>query len=378
MKIDEDFNLVGQYPDILDIGNCGLNFDDLTDDPYGNLVISDNLKLEHIKIGSTFFSNNSVTITDCLKLKSIEIYEDGMECSAKYVICKNLPVLEKLKIKSDVLSLEIDGCIKLNEVDLEDCKKLAFLKIESSDFLKKLNVKGCIKLPSVLGIDPDEIIRLHLDTQIIRNSEINGDLSYPLSSLNFKQIDKILQLINEFGFSKSKNTHLEYSILLLKPGEYTYTGGTGEVYAYELFDGDGYGEHSPEDCLETVMSRLIDELGIKGLDRKEEFDAFFDYLQNFEKKNSSGINCQVYADSNLVKDNVISHDQGWNSKSGESIEPVIQPRLSIGSMVMHNKFGVGKVLIVEGIGEGERAQVEFTSAGIKWLAVAVAKLAVLG
>ena len=374
MKIDENFNLVGQYPDILDVGKCGLNFDELMDDPYANLVISDNVRLEYIKIGATFFANNSVTISNCDRLKSIEIYEDGIGLSAKYVICNNLPMLENLKIRSDVLSLEIEGCHKLNEIDLEDCKKLALLKIKSSELLKKLNIQGCIKLSGVLGVDTDEMNRLNLDAQINRNSEINGDLSYPLSNLNFKQVEKLLQLINGVDISKSKNTYSEYSILLLQPGEFTYTGGTGEVYAYELFDGDGYGEHSPEDCLETVMSRLINELGIQGSCRKEEFEVLFDYLNNFEKTSSSGSNGQVKTAANNMKNNISFHDQGWKSKSGSSVESVIQPGLTIGTTVMHSKFGVGKVLIIEGLGEDERAHVDFVKHGKKWLALAFAKL----
>ena len=374
MIIDKDFNLVGQYPDILDIGKCGLDFDDLMDDPYANLVISDSINLKHIKVGSTFFNNNSVTIENCEKLKSIEIYEDGIELPAKYVICKNLPLLEMLKIRSDILSLEVEGCHKLNEINIAQCKKLAFLKVKSSDLLKKLNIQGCIKLSSVLEMDADEMNRLNLDAQINRNSEINGDLSYPLSNLNFKQVEKLLQLINGVDISKSKNTYSEYSILLLQPGEFTYTGGTGEVYAYELFDGDGYGEHSPEDCLETVMSRLINELGIQGSCRKEEFEVLFDYLNNFEKTSSSGSNGQVKTAANNMKNNISFHDQGWKSKSGSSVESVIQPGLTTGSMVMHNKFGIGKVLIIEGMGEDERASIDFVKHGTKWIALAFAKL----
>ncbi|RZI94654.1 MAG: DNA helicase II, partial [Rubrivivax sp.] len=45
-----------------------------------------------------------------------------------------------------------------------------------------------------------------------------------------------------------------------------------------------------------------------------------------------------------------------------------------GMQVFHNKFGEGKVLTLEGVGADARAQVSFTRHGIKWLALAVAKL----
>ena len=45
-----------------------------------------------------------------------------------------------------------------------------------------------------------------------------------------------------------------------------------------------------------------------------------------------------------------------------------------GRQVFHNKFGEGKVLAVEGAGDDARAQVSFARHGVKWLALAVARL----
>jgi DNA helicase-2/ATP-dependent DNA helicase PcrA len=42
--------------------------------------------------------------------------------------------------------------------------------------------------------------------------------------------------------------------------------------------------------------------------------------------------------------------------------------------VFHAKFGQGTVLILEGVGDNGRAQINFTRHGIKWLALSVAKL----
>ena len=51
--------------------------------------------------------------------------------------------------------------------------------------------------------------------------------------------------------------------------------------------------------------------------------------------------------------------------------------LKAGIKVFHNKFGEGKVLAVEGVGDDARAQVSFGRHGIKWLALAIAKLTVV-
>ena len=51
--------------------------------------------------------------------------------------------------------------------------------------------------------------------------------------------------------------------------------------------------------------------------------------------------------------------------------------IAAGQQVFHNKFGEGKVLSVQGEGNDARAQVSFARHGVKWLALAVAKLDVI-
>ncbi|MDP3757019.1 UvrD-helicase domain-containing protein [Polaromonas sp.] len=48
--------------------------------------------------------------------------------------------------------------------------------------------------------------------------------------------------------------------------------------------------------------------------------------------------------------------------------------LKNGMNVFHNKFGEGKVMMLEGSGDDARAQINFTRHGVKWLALSVAKL----
>jgi DNA helicase-2/ATP-dependent DNA helicase PcrA len=48
--------------------------------------------------------------------------------------------------------------------------------------------------------------------------------------------------------------------------------------------------------------------------------------------------------------------------------------LKPGMQVFHNKFGEGTVVTLEGSGDEARAQIKFGRHGIKWLALAVAKL----
>ena len=48
--------------------------------------------------------------------------------------------------------------------------------------------------------------------------------------------------------------------------------------------------------------------------------------------------------------------------------------LRIGQNVTHPKFGAGVIVDAEGLGGDARVQVNFGRQGVKWLAVAVAKL----
>ena len=51
--------------------------------------------------------------------------------------------------------------------------------------------------------------------------------------------------------------------------------------------------------------------------------------------------------------------------------------IKAGIAVFHNKFGEGKVLAVEGVGDDARAQVNFPRHGTKWLALSIAKLTIV-
>ena len=66
---------------------------------------------------------------------------------------------------------------------------------------------------------------------------------------------------------------------------------------------------------------------------------------------------------------------GWLDKAGSKApEPDRGTDIKSGMAVFHTKFGEGKVLSVEGVGDDARAQVAFSRHGTKWLALSVAKL----
>ncbi len=62
------------------------------------------------------------------------------------------------------------------------------------------------------------------------------------------------------------------------------------------------------------------------------------------------------------------------AKKEESVPSASGLSITAGLKVFHNKFGEGKVLAIEGVGDDARAQVQFGRHGVKWLALSVAKL----
>jgi DNA helicase-2/ATP-dependent DNA helicase PcrA len=69
------------------------------------------------------------------------------------------------------------------------------------------------------------------------------------------------------------------------------------------------------------------------------------------------------------------HAGGWSAKP----TPVSRPNREVGGFrigqnVSHPKFGTGVIIDAEGQGTDARVQVNFGNQGVKWLAVAVAKL----
>ena len=68
--------------------------------------------------------------------------------------------------------------------------------------------------------------------------------------------------------------------------------------------------------------------------------------------------------------------QRYDSESS-TMSASAEDELPLGARVMHDKFGEGVIMNVEGKGEHTRVQVNFESAGLKWLVLSFARLTYL-
>lgn len=113
----------------------------------------------------------------------------------------------------------------------------------------------------------------------------------------------------------------------------------------------------PSRFLDELPSACVKHLGARGFGsfspKKEAASAYSTRFSN------------TFNSENIIK----SADTALNSKNTGSIAK--------GQTVFHAKFGEGRVLAIEGVGDDARAQVNFPRHGSKWLALAIAKLTVV-
>lgn len=113
----------------------------------------------------------------------------------------------------------------------------------------------------------------------------------------------------------------------------------------------------PSRFLDELPSACVKHLGARGFGsfspKKEAASAYSTRFSN------------TFNSENIIK----SADTALASKNPGGIAK--------GQTVFHAKFGEGRVLAIEGVGDDARAQVNFPRHGSKWLALAIAKLTVV-
>lgn len=281
------------------------------------LLISNINKIESLIINVKYIGDSYLLIENLPHLKVLELYDDVKKFTSwglKWLVCRNLPSLEKVVINCKLRWIEFEGVPELRSACLNGSKELAYLAILGKNNLESLDVIGCKHLREVVFSDPEKHERLNVSSKILDVQNKSRDIVKLSSSMTFTEVDKAFEVVNE-GFKIAVRNNLlkkmddgvdlcygrendpdfrPFSFRVLRPLEPVYTGGTGENYVFEQLSHDylngnygvwsSMGCHSPEDCLKQSLQTIIGfTVGVKSPAK------LFDFFVNLVSREKDGV-----------------------------------------------------------------------------------------
>lgn len=288
-KIDKKCNLSGPYPEILNL--CSEHYLELDFSLEPKIVIADDKNVKRIIAPSDQIGISYILIKDLPNLEEVVIqggFHNSFQC-LQWVAIQNCPVLEKVSVEGDVISLAITGSASLEFLDISGCKAIDHVVVSPALERLKIDARGCLKLREVIGLNDDLQISSGLLDQISENqksSRLDGniydcmtltdiDLVKDLINEGVKALSRIGQLPSEngliagfYGLQAMEKNFIPYDFRILSPLETVYTGGTGETYGYASLERNltteyvpGFGDEvagnkSPEECLKYMLHSI--------------------------------------------------------------------------------------------------------------------------
>lgn len=286
-------------------------------DPAPEIRLSNINEIESLRINVKYIDDSYFLIEDLPHLKVLELHDDVTNFTSwglKWLVCRNLPSLEKVIINCKVRWLEFEGVPELRSACLNGSKELAYLSILGKNHLEDLDIIGCKHLREVVFSDPEKHEQLNVSSKILDVQNKSRDVVRLSNSMTFTEVDKAFEIVNE-GFKLAVRKNLlknmddglnlcygrendpdfrPFSFLVLRPLEPVYTGGTGESYVFEQLSHDylngkygvwsSMGCHSPEDCLKQSLETIIElTVGFKSPAK------LFDFFVNLVSREKDGV-----------------------------------------------------------------------------------------
>lgn len=304
LSLDENQSLVGPLPETLDLrnfefprtqvfihGDEEFNAAEAAGRPVQpNLFVADDANVEVLYFPSDEVGIDYAVIENLPNLRELHVCRKGTgrywQGELQWLTCQNLPKLEKLTIDGDLVWIDLSKMDDLKEINVSRCKKLDHFSIVEAPKLSSLNVRGCVKLRQIIGLDNAEQEHLAVASQIQRTQmKSRGDRKF-YKNMTYSDIDLVLETINEGVKAACRNGDYylsayepdtpcngkesdakfkPYRFDLLRPLEAVYTGGTGETYPYSMrliqFDWkdqkewccSSTGNSSQEECLDYAL-----------------------------------------------------------------------------------------------------------------------------
>ena len=288
-QINDDCTIKGPYPEIIDF--CEEHFLDLDFSLDPMIEISNDNNVKKITAPSNEIGISYIKIKNLPNLEEIIIegefskYFDGLQ----WLTVENCPSLKKVSAKGGIISLIIRGSNSLEYLDVNGCKALDVVSINTPPSELKIDAAGCLKLREVVGLNDELHKSSGLLEQIIENQKSSREDGFIYDCMTFTDVDLTEKLINEgikalcrmdqlpfegefnFDFDRKLAADKEFNPFgcrILGPLEPVYTGGTGETYGYvstqrradsdgvTIFEEETAGNSSPEDCMRYMLDTI--------------------------------------------------------------------------------------------------------------------------
>lgn len=276
--------------------------------PPANLVVSGDANVEVLYLSSSAIGIEYAVVEGLSNLRELHVCPGADPSGSEeltWLICSSLPRLEKITVAGGLRWLQVEHMAALRTIDARKARRLDHFSIQDAPSLAKVNIAGCKKLRAIAGLSIDIRDRLAIDSQIAKNQATSRHDGRLYREMTFTDVDTVLTLINrsakiatrnglldhDFCYGQEDNSNFQsYSFALLRPLEHVYTGGSGEIYAYEFlahdfFEGkigiwNSMGNSTQEYCLKEALSTM-DDLGLQvpGI-RRPTYSQTLDYLRS--------------------------------------------------------------------------------------------------
>lgn len=253
-RVTSDGKLIGPYPIKMDL--CGERFPNLSMHQEPKLVIEGDGDVRQIRMPCDVIGVDYLVIRDLPVLDEL-ILEEGKKSKmgVQWLELSGIPSLSTVSIRGPIRSLKISGAKVLASLDLSGCPDLDFVAVDGACPDVEINVRGCLKLRGIQGLSVEIVNASRLCEQINENQRRSRLDCQIYESMTYTDIDLVYEVINEGVKALSRSDALRefhesllgcydlhacdpqfrpYLYRILEPLEPVYTGGTGEIYAYEV------------------------------------------------------------------------------------------------------------------------------------------------
>ncbi len=272
------------------------------------------------------------------EMKNLKLIQLSDQSSCTWLNLRHLPSLEKIVVAGDVKKIVIDSAKCLTSVDLSGCIQLEELIVLKAPKLAALNIDGCRRLGHVSGLDEKSKTQLKIQTQIdVTQARSRSDGSI-YQSMTAKDIDEVLKRINtgvrlakEIGLytdrDASEDNYFPHQFSIeLSYKAFLDSGGTGEMYSHRFMV-------FQESNDPAVYRSEVHSLGIHGLE--EGLTAALNWLvetdclsipegPGSEQERALALMNRLNATANFEKPSALENSQEFTGDVGKLVETALR------------------------------------------------------